>query len=63
MEHTNDRLLRRDEAAAYLGVHKGTLASWAWSGIVKLPYVKVGRRAMYRKADLEAFVAKNVRGG
>ena len=56
-------LLSRKQASEYLGVKKGTLDSWAWSGVVKLPYVKVGRRAMYRQSDLDAFVAQNVRGG
>ena len=55
-------LLDRRSAAEYLCVRPHTLASWACSGRVKLPFVKLGRRVIYRKADLDAFVGANVNG-
>ena len=58
-----DPLLSRAEAASYLSLKEGTLAQWASTGAVKLPYSKLGRLTMYRRSDLDAFIAKNVRGG
>jgi excisionase family DNA binding protein len=49
-------LLTRKEAAAYLRVSVRTLAVWACVKRYNLPYVKVGRSAKYRIADLEEFV-------
>lgn len=49
-------LLSRSEAAAYLGVSKGTLEVWASTQRYNLPFVKIGRLAKYRMCDLEAFV-------
>lgn len=52
-------LLSREQAAAYLCVQPQTLATWACSGRYALPYVRIGRRAMYRPEDLDAFIAAN----
>ena len=49
-------LLTRKEAAAYLGVTTQTLAIWKCTGRYRLPVVKVGRLAKYRKSDLDAFI-------
>lgn len=46
-------LLSRPEAARYLGVKPQTLASWASTKRVSIPYLKVGRRVLYRLADLD----------
>ena len=54
-------LLSRVEAAAYLGVAKQTLAIWACNKRYDLPYVKIGKLVKYRKIDLDAFIAKNLR--
>ncbi|HUT89811.1 MAG TPA: helix-turn-helix domain-containing protein [Thermoguttaceae bacterium] len=51
-------LLSRDDAAAYLGIHTQTLALWASCGRYDLPFAKIGRRAMYRKADLDEFIER-----
>lgn len=56
-------LLSRKEAAAYLGVDETTLAAWACNRRYKLRYIKIGRRAMYRLIDLDAFIEANVVGG
>lgn len=50
--------LTRNEAAAYLGVAAKTLANWASTGRVAIPFYKVGRRAvLYRRSDLDAYLA------
>ena len=49
-------LLTRVEAARYLGVKVQTLSLWASNGRYRLPYVKIGRLAKYRRADLDRFI-------
>ena len=55
-------LIDRRGAASYLGVKPQTLANWAVNRAQSLPYIKIGRRVMYRLADLEAFVMANRHG-
>lgn len=55
-----ERLLGRAEVAKLLGVSVGTLNSWATTGRVSLPYIKVGKLAKYRESDIEQFVAERV---
>ena len=57
-----NRLFDRQDAASYLGIKPQTLANWAVTRTQNLPYVKIGRRVMYRLADLEAFVMANLHG-
>ncbi len=45
-------LLTRPEVAAYLRTPPTTLAQWAYRGIGP-HYTKVGRKTLYRRADLE----------
>lgn len=45
------------EAAAYLGIKPATLASWRSSGRRKIPYLKIGRRVVYRRSDLDAWLS------
>lgn len=54
-------LLSRREAAAYLGLSEQTLAIWKCAGRYDLPYVKIGRLIKYRKADLDAFIERNLK--
>ncbi len=56
-------LLSRKDAARYLGVSEGTLAVWKCTGRYALPCVKIGRLAKYRRADLDAFIARQTVGG
>lgn len=49
-------LLTRQQAADYLGVKPQTLAVWASTGRYKLTFVKVGRFARYRLADLDTWL-------
>jgi len=46
-----------------LGVRPQTLATWASSRRYALPFIKIGRRVMYRLSDLNAFIESNVVGG
>lgn len=55
-----ERLLSREEAAAFLGVKDTTLAVWHSTKRYPLPVVKVGRLAKYRLSDLQAFIDSNV---
>ena len=49
-------LLTREQAAEYLGIRPQTLAVWATSGRYGLPFIRVGRRVRYRRADLDRFL-------
>ncbi|WP_108700603.1 helix-turn-helix domain-containing protein [Phytobacter sp. SCO41] len=51
----------RSEAAAELGVTTQTLANWAHTGRVKIPFHKVGRKVIYLKSDLDSFLASTRR--
>lgn len=55
-------LLSRKAAARYLGVASQTLASWACTRKYNLPYVTIGRLAMYLKSDLDGFIVANKHG-
>ncbi|TVO60557.1 helix-turn-helix domain-containing protein [Denitromonas ohlonensis] len=54
------QLISRDDAAAALGIRPQTLACWACNGRYDLPFVKIGRRVMYRLSDIEAFIEANL---
>lgn len=62
-QRSKSPLIDRKEAANYLGIKPQTIAAWACHGRYPLPYVKIGRRAMYRQSDLDAFIERNVVGG
>lgn len=56
------RLFSDEEAAEYLHTASGTLAVWRCTGRVNLPYVKIGRRVLYREDDLKAFIESRIQG-
>jgi len=56
-------LLSRNEAARFLNVRPQTLACWASTQRYCLPFIKVGRRVMYRLSDIEQFISANLVGG
>jgi len=60
--HPLSGLLSRREAASYLGVTEQTLAIWKCTGRYSLPCVKIGRLVKYRQSDLDAFIARNLKG-
>jgi excisionase family DNA binding protein len=49
-------LLDEAEAADYLTVAPGTLSVWRSTGRYKIPFIKVGRRVRYRRADLQQWL-------
>ena len=48
-------LLTPEQAASILGVTAGTLNVWRATRRYPLPYVKIGRKVMYRAQDIENF--------
>ncbi len=54
-------LMNPKQAAEYLQVMPQTLAVWRSTNRVKLAYVKYGTKVMYRREDLEKFVADSLR--
>ncbi|HRE18612.1 MAG TPA: helix-turn-helix domain-containing protein [Rhodocyclaceae bacterium] len=54
-------LLDEAQAAELLTVAKGTLGVWRSTGRYALPFIKVGRRVRYRRADLLAWLEKRTR--
>lgn len=54
------KLISREAASAALGVRPQTLAYWACVGRYHLPFVRVGRRVMYRASAIEAFITANL---
>ncbi len=53
------RLLSVTEAASYLGVSVWTVRTLGWNG--EIPQVKIGRRVLYDRPDLDAFVERSKR--
>jgi hypothetical protein len=49
----------RPHAADYIGVATSTLALWAHTGKHRelLPFARHGKKALYRRADLDRFLA------
>ena len=54
-------LLDESEAAQYLTLASGTLSVWRSTGRYSIPFVKVGRRVRYRRADLDAWLESRTR--
>ena len=54
-------LLDEKAAADFLQLAPGTLSVWRSTGRYCIPFVKVGRRVRYRRADLEAWLASRTR--
>lgn len=59
---SNIRDLCDDKAAAdILDVTPGTLSVWRSTGRYNLPFVKIGRKVRYRRADLLAWLERRTR--
>ena len=54
-------LLDDHAAAALLDVSPGTLSVWRSTGRYALPFLKIGRKVRYRRADLDAWLAAHYR--
>jgi predicted site-specific integrase-resolvase len=53
-------LLTRREAAEILRVKPNTLNTWNWRKRYGLPLVKCGGRCLYRREDIERFIAERL---
>ncbi len=51
-----------DEAARYLGVSPATLATWRSTRDVEINFCRIGRRVVYRRVDLDKFLADHLVG-
>lgn len=58
MEERKTQLKTRREAAEFLRLPYNTLQFWAWKKPTPIPFYRVGRHALYRQSDLEAFLEK-----
>ena len=56
-------MLNRRQAAKYLNLAEQTLAAWASNKRVALPYSRLGRRVVYRRQDLDAYLAAHQTNG
>jgi len=56
MSEQTSNALSRPDAAGYIGVSPHTLATWATRGGGP-PFCRVGRRCVYLRGDLDAFLA------
>jgi excisionase family DNA binding protein len=50
-------LLSVEQAAHYLGLSKFTIYTWVSQG--RIPYIKLGRRTLFSKEDLDGIIAAN----
>ncbi len=55
------RLITPAEAARLLGVSPATLGTLRSIGRYNLPYVKIGRKVLYRVKDVEEFIERRTR--
>ncbi len=55
-----NRLLSVEGSARYLGVRKSTIYSWAARR--KIPSVKIGRRLLFDRKDLDKMIEEQKRG-
>lgn len=56
-------MMTPQQAADYLGVKAQTLAVWRCTRRQSVPFVKVGRKVCYRKADLDRFHQRHTEHG
>ena len=55
MNNLEARLLNDEQAAKYLGTTRWCMRSLAWEK--KLPTVRLGKRLLFDRQDLDAFIA------
>jgi hypothetical protein len=56
-------LISPSQVANILGVKLKTLAQWRSSGLINLPYCKIGSRVMYRASDVDAYISRSMISG
>ena len=57
------RWLSTADAAQYLGVAASTLSNDRCSRLLGVPFVKIGRRVLYDRQELDAFLLARMEGG
>lgn len=56
-----DEYYTPEEVAGIIKVKKQTLAEWRMGrGSVEIPYIKLGRKILYRRQDLEKYLEENL---
>lgn len=58
MSPTAERLLSAQEAAQYLNLSIYTLRTWVCER--RIPFIKLGRRVLFRQEDLAQFAAEHL---
>ncbi len=53
-------LITSEEFSKAVGVAPGTLANWRCTGLVKIPYIKIGAHVRYRRSDIERWLEQQV---
>lgn len=53
-------LLDTEGAAKYLALSPATLSTWRCTRTVCIPWVRIGRRCMYRVSDLDGYINAHV---
>ena len=56
-----DKLLRCEDIAKILSVHRKTVSLWAWKGL--LPALKIDGAIRFRREDVKKFIISNYTGG
>lgn len=54
-------LLDERQAAEYLTLSAGTLSVWRSTGRYEIPFVKIGSRVRYKRAELEKWIESRTR--
>ncbi len=54
-EHPQRLLLSRKQVESEFGIPAATLSKWSWEGAGP-PFLKLGRRVFYRRAELEIWL-------
>jgi len=57
----SNKLILPSEASDLLGLSPGTLQVWRSTGRYNLPYVKIGKKVMYRLYDINQFIENQIR--
>jgi hypothetical protein len=52
-----------DGAALYIGISRPTLTKWRCLGHPNIPYYLIGRKPLYKKSDLDAWLERRRKGG
>lgn len=54
--YLQDQLLSPAETAEYLKTTVGTLAVWRTTGNPAIPFIKIGRKVLYKKKDVDKWL-------